>query len=85
MFCKIYIQCRIIIQRVVTIYGLPRVQLSRMINIKISLAKNKCMCTILSNEMIPISRTYPARKHYKNAYFMLLYNLTPTFIIANFL
>ena len=44
----------------VTIHGLPRVQLSRMMILKIGFAKNKCLCTILSTEMIQIARTYPA-------------------------
>ena len=35
--------------------------------------------------MIPIARTYPAREHYKNAYFLWLYNLTPTLFMTNFL
>ena len=50
--CKVYLQCVIITQRVVTIHGVPSVQLSRMINLKI---KNKCLGTIWSTEMIPIS------------------------------
>ena len=50
--------------------GLPRVQLSRMMNLKIGFAKNKCLCTIWSTEMIPVARTYPAREHHKNAYFL---------------
>ena len=55
MFCKVYLQCGIIIQRVVTIHGLPSVQLSRMMNLKIEFAKNKCMGTIQSTEMIPMA------------------------------
>ena len=55
MFCKVYLQCGIIIQRVVTIHGLPSVQLSRMINLKMEFAKNKCLGTIWSTEMIPIA------------------------------
>ena len=43
MFCKVYLQCGIIIQRVVTIHGVPSVQLSRMMNLKIEFAKNKCL------------------------------------------
>ena len=70
MFCKVYLQCGIIIQRVVTIHGLPSVQLSRMINLKIEFAKNKCLGTIWSTEMIPIACTYPAREQYKSAYFL---------------
>ena len=70
MFCKVYLQCGIIIQRVVTIHGLPRVQLSLMMNLKIGFEKNKCLYTIWSTEMIPIAGTYPASEHYKNAYFM---------------
>ena len=54
-FCKVYLQCRIIIQRVVTIHGIPNVQLSRMMNLKIEIAKNKCLSTIWSTEMIPIA------------------------------
>ena len=53
--CKVYFQCGIIIQRVVTIHGLTSVQLSRMVNLKIEFAKNKCLCTIWSTEMIPIA------------------------------
>ena len=55
MFCKVYLQCGIIIQRVVTVHELPSVQLSRMLNLKIELAKNKCLDTIWSTEMIPIA------------------------------
>ena len=39
--CKVYLQCGIVIQRVVTKHGLPSVQLSRTMNLKIELAKNK--------------------------------------------
>ena len=70
MFCKVYLQCGIIIQRVVAIHGLPKVQLSRMMNLKIEFAKNKCLCTIWSTEMIPVARTYPTREHYKNSYYL---------------
>ena len=70
MLCNVYLQCGIIIQRVVTIHGLPSVQLSRMMNLKIKLAKNKCLGTIWSTEMIPIALTYPAREHYKDPYFL---------------
>ena len=70
MFCKVYLQCGIIIQRVVTIHGVPNVQLSRMMNLKIEFAKNECLGTIWSTEMIPIASTYPAREHCKNAYFL---------------
>ena len=55
MFFKIYLQCGMVIQRVVTIHGLPSVQLSRMMNLKIEFAKNKCLSTIRSTEMIPIA------------------------------
>ena len=65
MFCKVYLKCGIIIQRVVTVHGLPRVQLSCKMNLKIGFAKNKCMCTIWSTEMIPIAQAYPEREHYK--------------------
>ena len=41
MFCKACLQYGIIIQRAVTIHWLPRVQLSRMMNLKIDFAKNK--------------------------------------------
>ena len=53
--CKVYLQCEIIIQRVVTIHELPSIQLPRMMNLKIELAKNKCLSTIWSTEMIPIA------------------------------
>ena len=55
MFCKAYLQCGITIKRVVTIHGVPSVQLSRMMNLKIEYAKNKCLGTIRSTEMIPIA------------------------------
>ena len=55
MFCKVYLQCGVIIQRVVTIHGLPSVQLSRMMNLKIEFAKNEFWGTIWSTEMIPIA------------------------------
>ena len=38
--CKVYLQCGIVIQRVVTKHGLTRVQLSRMMNLKIEFANN---------------------------------------------
>ena len=78
MFFKVYLQFGIIIQRVGTMYGEPSVQLSRMMNLKIEFAKNKCLGTIWSTEMIPIAWTYPAKECYKNAYFLWLNNLTPT-------
>ena len=53
--CKVYLQCGIVIQRVVTKHGLPSVQLSRMVNLKIEFAKNKCLGTIWSTEMNPIA------------------------------
>ena len=46
------------------------VQLSHMMNLKIKFAKNKCLDTICSTEMIQIALTYPANEHYKNAYFL---------------
>ena len=39
--CKVNLQCGNVIQRVVTKHGLPSVQLSRMMNLKIEFAKNK--------------------------------------------
>ena len=36
-------------------HGLPSVQLSRMINLKIAFAKINCLGTIWSTEMIPIA------------------------------
>ena len=39
MFCKVYIQCGTIVQRVVTIHGVPSVQIVRMMNLKIDFAK----------------------------------------------
>ena len=53
--CKVYVQCGIVTQRVVTKHGLPSVQLSRMMNLKIKFVKNKCLVTIWSTEMNPIS------------------------------
>ena len=55
MFCKAYLQCGIITQRVGTIHGVPSVQLSGMMNLKIEFSKNKCLGTIWSTEMIPIA------------------------------
>ena len=55
MFCKVYLQCGIIIQRVVTIHGLPSVQLLRMMNLKIVFVKDKCLGTIWSTEVVPIA------------------------------
>ena len=49
---EVYLQCRIVIQRVVTKHGLPSVQLSQMMNLKIKFVKNKCLGTIWSTEMI---------------------------------
>ena len=68
--CKVYLQCGIVIQRVVTKHGLPSAQSSRMMNLKIEFAKNKCLGTIWSTEMNPIALTYQTREHYKNAYFL---------------
>ena len=53
--CKVYLQCGIVIQRVVTKHGLPCVQLSRMMNLKIAFAKNNCLGTIWSTEMNAIA------------------------------
>ena len=52
--CKVYLQCGIVIQSVVTKHGLHSVQLSQMLNLKIEFAKNKCLGTIWSSEMNPI-------------------------------
>ena len=68
--CKVFHQCGIVIQRIVTKYALPSVQLSRIVNLKIEFAKDMCLSTIWSTEMNPIARTSPAREHYKNAYFL---------------
>ena len=53
--CKVYLLCGIIIQRQVIKHGLPSNQLSRMMNLKIEFAKNKCLCTILLTGMNPIA------------------------------
>ena len=53
--CKDYLQCGIVIQRVVTKHGLRSVQISRMMNLKIEFAKNKSLGTFWSTEMNPIS------------------------------
>ena len=53
--CKVYLQCGIAIQRVVTKHGLRSVQLSRKMNLKIEFAKNKCLGTIWSTEMNQIA------------------------------
>ena len=52
---KVYLKYGIVIQRIVRIHGLPSVQLSRMMNFKMEYAKNKCLSTIRSTEMIPIA------------------------------
>ena len=52
---KVYLQCGISIQRVVTKHELPSVQLSQMMNLKIKFAKNKCLSTIWFTEMNPIA------------------------------
>ena len=49
--CKVYLQCGIVMQRVVTKHGLPGVQLPRMMNLKIEFALNKFLDTIWSTEM----------------------------------
>ena len=48
MFCKVYLQYGIIIQRAVTIHGLLSIQKSCMMNLKIELAKIECLSTIWS-------------------------------------
>ena len=53
--CKVYLQCGIVIQRVVTKYALPSVQLSRMMNLKIEFARDMCLSTIGSTEMNPFA------------------------------
>ena len=53
--CKVYLQCGIVIQRVVIKHALPSVQLSRMMNLKIEFAKDMCLSTIWSTEMNPIA------------------------------
>ena len=53
--CKVYLQCGTVIQRAVTKHGLPTVQLSQMVNLKIDFAKNECLGTIWSTEMNPIA------------------------------
>ena len=53
--CKVYLWCEIVLQRAVTKHGLPTVQLSQMINLKIEFAKNKCLGTFWSTEMNPIA------------------------------
>ena len=52
--CKVYLQCGLVIQMVVTKHGLRSVQLSRMMNLKIEFAKNKSLGT-WSTEMNPIA------------------------------
>ena len=52
---KVYLQRGIVIQRVVTKYALPSVQLSRIMNLKIKFVKNKCLSTVWSTEMNPIA------------------------------
>ena len=52
--CKVYLQCGTVIQRVVIKHELHIIQLSRMMNLKIKFAKDKCLSTIRSTEMNPI-------------------------------
>ena len=53
--CKVYLQCGIVIQRVVTKHGLPSVQLSQMMYFKIEFAKYNCLGTVWFTEMNPIA------------------------------
>ena len=53
--CKVFLQCGMVIQRVVTKHGLPSVRLSQMMNLKIEFAKNNCLGTFWSTEMNPIA------------------------------
>ena len=53
--CKVYLQCGIVIERVVTKHALPSVQLSQMMNLKIEFAENKCLGTIWSTEINSIT------------------------------
>ena len=53
--CRVKLHVLIVIQRVVTKHGLPNFQLSRMMNLKIEFAKNKCLGSIWSTEMNPIA------------------------------
>ena len=84
MFCKVYLQYGIVIQSVVRIHGLPSVQLSRVVNLKIEFAKNKCLSTIWSTEMIPIAWTYPAREHYKKRLFLVTLQFDPHLVHGQF-
>ena len=84
MFCKVYLQCGIIIQRVVSIHRVISVQLSCMMNLKIEFAKNKCLGTIWSTEMIQIACTYPAREHYKKCLFPVTFQFDPHFVYDQF-
>ena len=52
--CKVYLKSGIVIQREVTKHGLPIVQLSRMMNLKIEFAENKCLGTIWYTELNPM-------------------------------
>ena len=63
MFCKVYLHCGIIIQRVATLHGLHSVQLLLMMHLKLEFANNKCLGIIWSTEMIPIDLPYLAREH----------------------
>ena len=53
--CKVYLQRGIVIRRVVTKHELHSVQLSRMMNLNIEFARNKCLFTIWSTEINPIA------------------------------
>ena len=53
--CKVYLQCGIVIQSVVTKHGLSSGQLLRMLNLKIEFAKNKYLGTIWSTKTNPIA------------------------------
>ena len=50
-----YLQYGIAIKMVVTRKGLPSVQESCMMKLKIEFEKNKCLSTIWSPEMIPVA------------------------------
>ena len=82
--CKVYLQCVIVIQRLVTKHGLPSVQLSQMMNLKIEFAKNKCLGTIWSTEMNPIVELIQQESIIKRLFPVAL-QFDPTWFMNNFL
>ena len=79
--CKVYLQCGIVIQRVVTKHGLPRVQLSRMMTLKIEFAKNKCLYRLRLTQLHELIQ----QEHYKKRLFLVTLPFDPHLVHDRFL